>query len=78
MYSFPETQNLVDYVLDPDRGIWHSVIDRSIGPVHGGKKFPFHALPPATIRCAVERPGQLNCGLLRANIESAFIHAGPR
>src|SRR5215469_17656316 len=32
--GFLETQNLVDYVLDPNRGIEHSVIQRSIGPFH--------------------------------------------
>jgi len=34
VHSFLETQNLVDYVLDPNRGIEHGVIERSIGPFH--------------------------------------------
>jgi hypothetical protein len=34
VHSFLETQNLVDYFLDPNRGIEHGVIDGSIGPLH--------------------------------------------
>ena len=37
----------VDYVLDPNRGIEHSVIDRSIGAVHGRKEV---SLSGSTIR----------------------------